>query len=82
MVDVTLNRRLVRRLSRLRLPVKELAVDRVVAIHRCRRVVALCLVQVDEEEVALGLRYPKDPALRDLGLDALAEAQGRDDFLP
>jgi len=33
--------------------VEELAVDRVVPVHRARRVVALGLVEVDEEAVAV-----------------------------
>src|SRR3954468_23416742 len=81
MVDVPLDGGLLWRLPRLGLPVEQFAIDRVVAVHRRRRVIARGLVQVDEEDVATGLRHPEDPSLRDLRLDSGPGPERGDDLL-
>ena len=82
MVDVPLDGWLSRCLARLGLPVEQLAIDRVVAVHGRRRVVALGLVEVDEEHVAPRLWNPEDSALSHLRFHAFAESERRDYFLP
>src|SRR4051812_42843928 len=58
-VNVSLPRRRRRRGRRLGFPVKQLRAYREVAVHRCRRVIAIGLLQRDEERVGIDRRTPR-----------------------
>jgi hypothetical protein len=82
MIDVALHGWMLGGLTRLRLPVEDLATDRVVAVHSGRRVVALRLLEINKERVGLSFLHPKYSALGDLWLNSFSRTECSDDFLP
>ena len=83
-VEVTLAGLGGNRCHRLRLPMKQVGTDRIVLVHRRRRVVRLGLVQRHEEGVGIRRRRKEDALPEAVGLSSVDRhiVQRRDDLLP